>query len=133
MRKTTAIAFALLFALQAILPQAHVGCELRKIPGLWRHYLEHKAFDGDSFIEFLTEDYFGDTGEIEEHHNSRHHNDLPFRGDHQCCHIVIFLTPSSHSNHFCREEAMLQQSTNPYNLRYSAGFTSVALNPPRLS
>ncbi len=55
-----------------------------------KHYKEHNEAFGDSFIDFLEEDYFTFDGS-QEHHENSDHEDLPFQGNHHCCaHSPIF-------------------------------------------
>jgi hypothetical protein len=72
-----------------------ICCEIQKIPNLMTHFAEHQSDDGDSFVEFLFEDYI-DHGSAENHHDEKDHDDLPFHGNHQCQHTNVFYstTPS---------------------------------------
>lgn len=91
----TSISLSFLFLIQGFGLTIDICCELPKIPNLLEHYEEHNEAFGDSFIDFLEEDYFTFDGSQEHHENEKSdHDDLPFQGNHHCCAhspIVQFL------------------------------------------
>lgn len=93
MKSHQSVLIALLLVIQALGPISDLCCELPKLPNLIRHFYEHRAFDNDSFLEFLAEDYFEGTGDEHGHHEDDNHDNLPFHGNHHCGHIFVFVTP----------------------------------------
>lgn len=123
MRRAPAFIFAIVFLLQGVVPAAlEVCCELQKLPNLFSHFEEHRDMSGETFIEFLAENYFG--AGAESHHEQGHEN-LPFHGSHQCGHSVIFFL-CSHS--ICI--AVPEQATMPVSDFLWVGFPSDYLDSP---
>ncbi|MEO9477573.1 MAG: hypothetical protein ABJG41_18650 [Cyclobacteriaceae bacterium] len=91
MNNIRSIVLSTIFITAAIVMSMDLCCEIQKIPNLLEHYAEHKATDGDSFWQFLVEDYI-DHGSGENDHNDKDHDDLPFHGNHQCQHSTVLYT-----------------------------------------
>ncbi|MFQ3214804.1 MAG: hypothetical protein ACJAT1_000823 [Marivirga sp.] len=95
MRSLLSIGFSFLFLMQSFAPNGDLCCELQKIPQLVNHYLEHKAFDGDSFYQFLAEDFFNEGHDLAGAHDKQEHEDMPFHGNHQCTHGPVFISSTA--------------------------------------
>ncbi len=90
MNLITSISLSFLFLIQGFGFTTDLCCELPKIPNLLEHFEEHNEAFGDSFIDFLEEDYFTFDGSQKHPENSDHDN-LPFQGNHDCCsHSPVF-------------------------------------------
>ncbi|HSM62957.1 MAG TPA: hypothetical protein VK833_03360 [Gillisia sp.] len=88
----TSISLTFLFLLQGFGLSVDLCCELPKISNLLEHYEEHNEAFGDSFMEFLEEDYFS-FNDSQKHHDNSDHEDLPFQGNHHCCsHTLVYYT-----------------------------------------
>lgn len=97
MKSVMSISLLLLFLVRGFMPNLDVCCELKKIPNLYEHYLEHKDCNGGtSFFQFLADDYFNDNGVAEKHHDDSEHDNLPFHGDDHCCSAPVFYAPDQH-------------------------------------
>ncbi|UXP31589.1 hypothetical protein N6H18_14650 [Reichenbachiella agarivorans] len=92
MKFIAGISLTCLFLIQALVPSMDICCELEKLPALMEHYRAHQSLDGDSFVEFVAEDYFNGDGTAQGHHEDDEHEDLPFQGDHQCHHAPFLCT-----------------------------------------
>ena len=105
-------------------------CELEKIPNLIEHYAEHKAVDGDSFWQFLVEDYI-DHGEGENHHNENDHDDLPFHGSHQCHHsnVLVSLVLSFSID---LDMLLVDPTISTYQFAYSTIYMETPFQPPQV-
>lgn len=90
MNLITSISLSFLFLLQGFGLSVDLCCELPKISNLLEHYEEHNKSYGDSFIDFLEEDYLTFDGS-QRHHENSDHEDLPFQGSHHCCgHSLVY-------------------------------------------
>ena len=126
----TSISLSILFMFQAVMPNIDMGCEFEKITAIYSHYQEHKAFDGDSFLDFVIEDYINSDGNAKEHHENSNHHEAPYNNPHQCSHVTAFFTQQS--------QITLETFNYNENLKfdyYSAFFSSTHLDtllqPPR--
>ena len=126
MNSILSISFSFLFLMQAMVPNMDLCCELPKLPVLFDHYQEHAEHDGTSFVAFI-DFHYGDGQEAEEHHHDDEHDkNLPFHGQHQCCHGYIFVAPLLGQT----EVTMLHFSTQTRASQYSFSLCSEYLESP---
>ncbi|MCM4156474.1 hypothetical protein DHD80_10720 [Gramella sp. AN32] len=97
-------------------------CE--KISNFISHYQDHKEYDGDSFIDFVVEDYFNDNGDKEGHHNGFDQK-IPSHTSNQCCHPVVFLA----SSQWVDFKVIRLENRNKFD-NYSFNFNSRYLESP---
>lgn len=60
---------------------------IREMSKVISHFQDHKAY-GDSFIEYVIEDYIDNNTESEEHHNHSDEQGIPAHSHQQCCQSV---------------------------------------------
>jgi hypothetical protein len=125
MKLISSISLSILFMFQSVMSKVDMGCEFQKITLIYLHYKEHKAFDGDSFLDFLIEDYTNNNRIANEHH------EVPYHSSHQCSYLTFFFTQQS--------KDALEIFNYKENLKiyyYSAFFSSTNLDtllePPRV-
>ncbi len=105
-------------------------CELPKISNLLEHYEEHNAAFGDSFMEFLEEDYFTFDGS-QKHHEDSDHEDLPFQSSHHCCaHSLVYQFLDS-DYAISPEIVELKPEFSFYSSRFFSEFLDSPLQPPQ--
>ncbi len=92
MHAAASILFAFLFLSQAMVPNMNLFCELEKLPNLFEHFEEHEQQDGISLLDFLDFHYGSGQQSPAHHHNDEHDDQLPFHGNHQCCHTFVVFT-----------------------------------------
>ena len=61
---------------------------IREMSKVISHFQDHKAY-GDSFIEYVFEDYIDNDTKSEEHHNDSDEQVIPAHSHHQCCQSVL--------------------------------------------
>lgn len=122
---------SILFMFQAAMPNIDLGCEFQKIAAVYSHYQEHKNFDGDSFFEFIMEDYVLDDDSSKEHHENSNHHEAPFHNSHQCSHITYFITCQSQ---FVLESFNFSEKLcfDNYNAFFSSAYLDTLFQPPRV-
>mgnify|MGYP003633407458 CR=1 FL=1 len=115
---------------QAVMPSIDMGCELQKIAAVYSHYQEHKNFDGDSFFEFIIEDFVLDDDSSKEHHGDSSHHELPVQNTHQCSHITFFIT---HQTNYVLEDFNFSENLcfDNYNAFFSSAYLDTLFQPPR--
>ena len=131
MKLITSISLSILFMFQAVMPNIDMGCEFQKIAAIYSHYQEHRVFDGDTFLEFILEDYILNDGSSKEHHENSNHHEAPFHNSHQCSHVAFFFLQQS--------QFILEPLTYKGNLKfddYKVSLTSTYLDtlfqPPQV-
>ncbi|MEQ9377681.1 MAG: hypothetical protein RIG68_21020 [Imperialibacter sp.] len=90
MNSILSISFSFLFLMQAMGPTLDLCCELAKLPVLFEHYEEYAEHNGTSFAEFI-DFHYGDGQNAKGHHDDEHDKNLPFHGQHQCCHGYTYI------------------------------------------
>ncbi len=117
--------------MQSMWPNMDICCELQKLPNLFDHYEEHKKFDGDSFFQFLVEDYLNNYGDDQGHHDDSDHDDLPFHGQHQCCHGYIFIAPPMELFELSTLNFSIQIRTGIYSFSLCSEYSESPFQPPK--
>lgn len=80
-----------LFLFQGMAANMEVCNQIEKISDFIVHYQEHKNFDGDSFFDFVYEDYISDNQKTDDHHQDSEHDNAPVHSSHQCCQHFVFF------------------------------------------
>ncbi|PIB35452.1 hypothetical protein BFP72_08625 [Reichenbachiella sp. 5M10] len=129
MRFIIGISLTTIFIIQGLVPNMDICCELEKLPTLMQHYEEHKAYDGDSFIEFLVEDYLSD--EEEGHHDDSQDSELPFHGQHQCPHAPLFCTVEQYFA-LTQVDALEISQYSMYSFSMVSAYAEAPFQPPKV-
>ncbi len=131
MKLITSISLSIVFMFQAVMPSIDMGCEFQKIAAVYSHYQEHKNFDGDSFFEFIIEDFVLDDDSSKEHHENSNHHEAPIQNSHQCCHITFFILQQSQFN---LEPVNFKETLkfDNYNAFFSSAYLDTLFQPPRV-
>jgi len=79
---------SIVFLLQGISLDLDFCGSIREMSKVISHFQDHKVY-GDSFIEFVIEDYIDNNNESEEHHNDSEEQEVPVHSHHQCCQSVL--------------------------------------------
>ncbi len=131
MNAISSISFSLLFLMQGLGSNMDVCCELLKLPDFFKHYQEQAEHDGTSFVEFVNFHY-GDGQEAEDHHHDDEHDkNLPFHGQHQCCHGYIFITPLLGKAEVATLFYTTQTRVGHYSLSVSSEYSESPFQPPQ--
>ncbi len=125
------ISLSLIFVVQMFAPNMDVCCELLKLPALFEHFEEHKAFDGDSFFEFIVEDYVHHDDNSEGHHDHDKDDDLPFHGQHQCNHLPVYVTHAFSNIELEDKTFSIQTKGSFYQFLISYEYLEKLIQPPQ--
>ena len=132
MNSFASISFIFIFLVKGMFPGIDLGCELQKLPNLLDHYQEHKTCNDNSFLIFLVNDYINLAGDAEQpHHDDTDHEELPFHGNHQCCHASTFYASDGHFSITAFEYAF-QAEFDSYKPPHSSEFLDSPLRPPQV-
>ncbi len=127
----TSISLTFLFLLQGFGLTLDLCCELPKISNLLEHYEEHNEAFGDSFMEFLEENYFTFDGS-QKHHEDSNHEDLPFQGSHHCCsHSLVYHSLGKEHVVFT-EVIQLKPQYSIYQSTFYSEFLDSPFQPPQV-
>lgn len=113
-----------------MMPGLDLGCELQKLPNLLEHYQEHKACNDNSFLIFLINDFFHADDLAQDHEDSEHEN-LPFHGNHNCCHPTSFYANQQHFS-ITAWGFNTPHNFGFYNITFSTLFLDSPFQPPQI-
>lgn len=116
---------------QIFAPNMDICCELQKVPALFEHFKEHKTIGGDSFFEFIVEDYIHHNDNNEGHHDHDKDENLPFHGQHQCNHAPIYLSYTFSNIELGDKTFSLQTKGSYYQFSISSEYLETLIQPPQ--
>ncbi|HDZ13783.1 MAG TPA: hypothetical protein ENH60_02635 [Pricia sp.] len=119
-----------LFLLQGVAMDVDLCGQIEKVSTFISHYQDHKAYDGDSFFDFVVEDYFNGDGTKEGHHDGPEKNNFPDHTHQQCCHPVVFVTST---NAITIKSIKFHRNTkfNYHTFHFHSRFLESLFQPPR--
>ena len=91
MKLVNAIALSFLFLTQGMNIGMDSSKQIEHFSNFIAHYQVHKEYGGDSFYEYVVEELFSDTGDIEAHHNGSHEDKLPIHSHTECSHASVYV------------------------------------------
>ena len=89
------ISMSILFLIQGVSIDMDLCGPIKKISNLITHYQDHKVY-GDSFLEYVVEDYIDNDAKNEGHHNNPDKENMPVHSN-QCCHPVVYVANTNMS------------------------------------
>ncbi|MEB8328379.1 hypothetical protein OO009_03355 [Flavobacteriaceae bacterium KMM 6897] len=131
MKELLSITMTFIFLFQGISLDMDLCKQIEQISHFISHYQDHKDFDGDSFLEYVGEEYFSDGHEEEEHHNDANQNQSPSHSHHQCCNPLVFIKPTNvvALNFLSFEE---KRQVSSYTAQFNSRFLESLFQPPRV-
>jgi hypothetical protein len=90
MKALISISMSVLFLFQGISADMDLCKPIQEISNFITHYQDHKIY-GDSFFEYVVEDYIDNDGTKTGHHNNPDKENMPVHSHHQCCRAVLFI------------------------------------------
>lgn len=105
--------------------------QFEKLSNFVSHYQDHKDFDGDSFYEYVFEEFFSGDHDEKEHPNSSNQNQSPSHSQHQCCHPLVFIAPTnSLVLTFMKFEGKISSSS--MTSKFNSRFLETPFQPPKI-
>lgn len=129
MKALVSVLMSFIFLLQGVSMDMDLCEKIEELSAFITHYQDHKEYDGDSFFEYVVEDYFNDYGDKEGHHNGSEHDKVPSHSNHQCCHPIVFVTPS---NSVAIKSIRFEGNTqfDQYTSQFNSRFLESLFQPP---
>lgn len=121
---------SLLFLFQGIAANMEVCKQIEDISHFIFHYQDHKE-EGDSFLEYVYEDYINGDAQDHEHQEDSDHEDSPFHSCHQCCQHVVFFT-SFQLNEIASATVEQQRKSDYYTFQINSRYLEALFQPPRV-
>ena len=125
------ISMSLLFFFQGISIDMDFCGPIKEISNIITHYQVHKVY-GDSFLEYVVEDYVDNDAKNEEHHHNPDNDNTPIHSHQQCCHPLVLMIEN---NNLALTNQLRFEGKEQFNL-HKVNFTSRYLEslfqPPKV-
>ena len=124
------ISLSFLFFIQGISVDMELCETIDKISNFITHYQDHKVY-GDSFFEYVVEDYIENDAKNKGHHNKPDKENMPVHSHHQCCHPVVFIanTNTVLINRLKFEE---KEQFNLHTINFNSRYLESLFQPPKV-
>ncbi|MDG4714596.1 hypothetical protein [Winogradskyella marincola] len=122
---------SILFLFQGISIDMDFCGPIKDISKVITHYQDHKIY-GDSFLEYVVEDYIYNNTEKEEHHNDSDEQGIPAHSHQQCCQSLLLYVTNNNIlsiNQFIIEE---RKQINPHKEIFSSRYLESPFHPPQV-
>ncbi|MGV8814728.1 MAG: hypothetical protein ACOH2D_11530 [Gelidibacter sp.] len=129
MKILISISMSFIFLFQGISQDMDLCEPIQKISNFISHYQDHKVY-GDSFFEYVVEDYIDKDVKNEEHHKNKGSENMPVHSHHQCCHPVVFIIKT---NSFLLDRLKFEEKKdfNYYTFQLNSRYLESLFQPPR--
>ena len=131
MKVYVSIVMSTLFLFQGMNLNLDFCYSFKEVSKVISHFQDHKVH-GDSFIDYIIEDYIGNDVEKELHHNNSGDEDLPVHSKHQCFHsVVLYISDSNYHANSQRFNEIKEQIVF-YRDNLSSRFLESPFHPPQV-
>lgn len=131
MKIFVSISLSILFFFQGISIDTDFCGPIKKISNLITHYQDHKVY-GDSFLDYVVEDYFDSDSKNGEHHHKQNKENTPVDSHNQCCHpleLIITYHDLALNNRLKFEE---KKQYNLHKVNFTSRYIESLLQPPKV-
>jgi hypothetical protein len=130
MKLISSLSMVVLFLFQGMNISVDFHEHLEKVSDFISHYQVHKAYDGDSFYQYVVEELFDHPSDGESHHTDSHEDNTPSHSHQQSCHVSVFVAPSNSVAIPSITAEQVKQHTY-YNFHFNSRFLESLFQPPR--
>ncbi|TVZ09948.1 hypothetical protein JM80_2481 [Cellulophaga sp. RHA_52] len=124
------ISMSVLFLFQGISIDMDFCGPIKDISKVITHYQDHKVY-GDSFFEYVVEDYIDNNAQNKEHHHSPDKENTPIHSHNQCCHPLVLIIANNTlalTNQLNFEE---KKQYNLHKVNFTSRYLESLFQPPR--
>ena len=104
---------------------------IREISSIITHYQDHKVY-GDSFLEYLVEDYIDNDAKNEGHHSNPDKKNTPFHSHNQCCHPLELIIANNNSALTNRLKFEENKQFNLHKVNFTSRYLETLFQPPKV-
>jgi len=127
MKVFISISMSISFFFQGI--SVNMDEQIQEISNFITHYQDHKVY-GDSFFEYVLEDYVDNDVNNEGHHNNPDKENVPVHSHHQCCHPVVFIASNTAIFNLLKFEE--EKQFNLYTFNFNSEYLESLFQPPQV-
>lgn len=125
------ISMSILFFFQGISLDMDFCGPIKDISNIITHYQNHKVF-GDSFLDYVVEDYIDNDAKNEGHHNNPDKENTPVHSHNQCCHPLVLFIANNNSALINRLKFEDKEPFNLYTVNFYSRYLESLFQPPRV-
>ncbi|MEH1008946.1 MULTISPECIES: hypothetical protein [Flavobacteriaceae] len=103
---------------------------IKEISSVITHYQEHKVY-GDSFLEYVVEDYIDNDTKNEGHHHNPDKENTPFHSHNQCCHPLVLIIANNNLALTNRLKFEEKKQYNLHKVNFTSRYLESLFQPPR--
>ncbi len=131
MKIFVSISMSILFFFQGISIDMDFCGPIKEISSIITHFQDHKVY-GDSFLEYVVEDYIDNDAKNEDHHNNPDKENLPVHPHHQCCHPLVLIIANNNSALTNRLKFKEEKQFNYHSFQLNSRYLESLFQPPRV-
>ena len=95
------------------------------------HFQDHKVY-GDSFIDYVIEDYIDNDTKREEHHNDSDEQGIPAHSHQQCCQSLLLYVTNAYIPSINPLNFEKRKQINSYKIIFSSRYLESPFQPPQV-
>ncbi len=122
---------SILFFFQGISIDMDFCGPIKEISSIITHYQDHKVY-GDSFLEYLVEDYVDNDAKNEEHHHNPDNDNTPIHSHQQCCHPLVLMIANNNSALTNRLKFEGKEQFNLHKVNFTSRYLESLFQPPKV-
>ena len=131
MKILVSISMSLLFFFQGISIDMDFCGPIKEISSIITHYQDHKVY-GDSFLEYVVEDYIDNDAKNEGHHNNPDKENTPVHPHNQCCHPLVLIIANNNSALTNRLKFEEKKQFNLHKVNFTSRYLESLFQPPKV-
>lgn len=131
MKTIASILMSFLFFFQGISIDMDFCGPVKAISSIISHYQDHKIY-GDSFLEYVVEDYIDNDAKNEGHHNNSDKENIPVHSNHQCCHPLMLFVANNNTDPVNLLKFEDKEPFNLYTVNFYSRYLESLFQPPRV-
>ena len=131
MKKKAALLMSFMFLFQGMARDMDLCEQIELVSNFISHYQDHAKVHGDTFFEYVAEDYLSSESDNGEHHPGSDNHQSPAHSTHQCCHPLVFITAT---NLFTLRilKSDIKQKFDIYTFQINSRFQESLFQPPQV-
>lgn len=125
------ISMSFLFLFQGISIDMDFCGPIKEVSSIINHFQDHKVY-GDTFYEYVVEDYIDNDLKNEGHHNNSDKENTPFHSHHQCCHPLVLIIANNNSALPHRLKFEEKKQFNVHKVNFTSRYLDSLFQPPKV-
>ncbi|MFV1450899.1 hypothetical protein VBZ51_17235 [Maribacter sp. HS] len=131
MKTLFSISMSFLFLFQGISLDMDFCGPIKEISNIITHYQDHKVY-GDSFLEYVVEDYVDNDAKNEEYHHNPDNDNTPIHSHQQCCHPLVLMIENNNLALTNQLKFEGKEQFNLHKVNFTSRYLESLFQPPKV-